>query len=1023
MAIADTFRLVWTPFLKQQGPRRLQAVGLVCPTVLGSGGEFTLQVGTRKFTARTIDLLRYPAGTHNQDVPVTYLWMVPRPPRPTSCRAVWRTPLGATYRASLQLLPAEPTQIHVIFKTHLDLGYTHRFEEVVRLYQTRFMESLLENLDKTADRPPGRRFVWTLSTWLLEQCLDPARVQPDHLRRLERHIRAGSVAWGLMPFTTHSEFFGLEEMNRSLYAARRLAERFGRPVPTAAKMTDVPAHTMSLAMAFAAAGGTFFQIGTNPDSRPPAVPPMFWWKLPDGNRLLVHYRGTYGTPLLPPEDWPWREWLAIQITNDNVGPQNLEAVDHIAWIADHFDSPVCRTGRLEDFAEAFIRRHGGALPVVDKEVTDWWIHGIASQAAPTALARRGKDRVPNAEALASLAKWHASSPDADGAITLASRRAFEQLTLYTEHTWGDHASDARKIVPRGSLYTGPLPGTAGPPADGSPSDPHRPAEANPAGAHRESDPPASIVERWTASWADKARFAKTAAELADQLESKATSAMTASLVRDGRERRPSPSGEGRSIILYNTLSWPRSGVVRVAAAQLPAGGFELVDASTGGVVSYEREADAITFLAPPVPACGYLALAVRPAEHASRPGAQADWEHAKLTLHTADYSLQFHTRGGMCRWHDRRRSIQWSSTEADCPTGAYLYEMPGDDRIRKFARKVHSNTWPNTTGYFHRPEYDDLPAFGPLPGGPATVAPEITPLYARIHVAGQIPVRRPPGRRSGDAQAYHLTYSLFRNRPELYVNLRLTGKRATYAAEAGYACFPFAVNQPYVLVDRIAHLTTPADDLAKGVNAAHMAVHHGIRLEGDHAGMNFFPLDAPLVSFGRPGLYAWDENGQYANATLYATLFNNGWGTNFAQWQSGDLSFDFVLHPTGNDGWDGGLSKHGLEYFRPLLAVVAAGRPGEPARSLLQVDPAAVQLVALKPAEFERGTVLRLWNTLLDPCEARILLPEARRGDVLWSCDLLERRRRRVPIGPNGEARFKLKAHEIATLLLSPAGR
>ena len=54
-------------------------------------------------------------------------------------------------------------------------------------------------------------------------------------------------------------------------------------------------------MAFASAGGSFFQIGTNPESKPPIVPPLFWWKLPDGQRMLCHYHSSYGTPLLPPE--------------------------------------------------------------------------------------------------------------------------------------------------------------------------------------------------------------------------------------------------------------------------------------------------------------------------------------------------------------------------------------------------------------------------------------------------------------------------------------------------------------------------------------------------------------------------------------------------------------------------------------------------------------------------------------------------------------------------------------------------
>src|SRR5690606_10401705 len=108
-----------------------------------------------------------------------------------------------------------------------------------------------------------------------------------------------------MPFRTHTEVFGVEELCRSIYPARRLAERFGLSVPRDAKMTDVAAHNASLGMAFVAAGGNFFQIGTNPESIPPDVPPLFWWQLPDERRILVHYRGTYGSPLLPPDDWPW----------------------------------------------------------------------------------------------------------------------------------------------------------------------------------------------------------------------------------------------------------------------------------------------------------------------------------------------------------------------------------------------------------------------------------------------------------------------------------------------------------------------------------------------------------------------------------------------------------------------------------------------------------------------------------------------------------------------------------------------
>jgi hypothetical protein len=990
VAIADRFRLVWTPFLKRQGGTTFQAVGVVCPPVLGSGGELTLQAGGRRYTARPMDLLRYPIQTPCQDDPVTYLWLVPRAARPLACKATWKTPLGGTHEDAFTLRPAEPTNVHVVFKTHLDIGYTHRVDDVLRLYQTSFMERLLANLEATADRTPGERFVWTLSTWLMDQCLDPEKVEPSRRKALEEHIRQGQVVWGLMPFTTHSEFFGLEEMCRSIYAARRLSERFGRPVPTAAKLTDVPAHTLSLGMAFAAAGGTFLQIGTNPESRPPQVPPMFWWQFPDGNRLLVHYHETYGTPLLPPESWPWREWLSIQMTNDNVGPQSLDAVNLVGWINANFDSPVCRTGRLEDFADAFAARHGRALPIVDKELTDWWIHGIASQADVTAQARRDKGRLPSAEALHALADWAAGrTPGED--LRAKVRDAFTHLSLYTEHTWGDHATDARKALPKGSLYTS---------------------------AKFAIDEPPPPVDRWVASWEDKAAFARTAHALTEELQAGSMAAF--STVLNGPRRARASAG---SVVVFNTLSWARGGIVRLGPQQLPAGEFELIDPTTRSAVPYERDENGIEFVAPPVPACGYLALEMRTAGQRSRPGLAAEWQAGPLGLHTPEYSLQFHTAGGLARWHDRRRSVQWCSNEVEHPLGAYLYEMPGGKRMRDFHRQVHSNCWGHSANFFHRYDYEEMADFGPVTGEPAGIHPVLTPLMAQVRVEGRIPPRKPAGRRSGDGQRYETTYTLYRGRPELHIRLRLFGKQATYAAEAGYAFFGFAVDNPYVLVDRIAHLTTPADDLARGVNAAHMAVHQGLRVEGDHAGMNFFALDTPLVAFGEPGAWAYNASGAYPKATLYATLFNNCWGTNFAQWQSGDFSFAFVLSPTGNDGWDGGLSTQGLELFRPLMATVVASSPVEPARSLLAIDPPAVQLVALKPADFEPGTVLRLWNSKLDPVRARIRLPAMRRSDALFGCDLLERTRRRIAVNAEGEATLTLKPHEIATLLLRPGKR
>jgi hypothetical protein len=375
----------------------------------------------------------------------------------------------------------------------------------------------------------------------------------------------------------------------------------------------------------------------------------------------------------------------------------------------------------------------------------------------------------------------------------------------------------------------------------------------------------------------------------------------------------------------------------------------------------------------------------------------------------------------MSRWHDRSRSSQWCSDKADFPMGTYLYEMPGGDRIQRFARSVHTNYWEGVAGYFNRPEYEGMKDFGPVGGGKAKISHQITPLFTKVVVEAECPTRNVPHRRSGDAQRYRTTFVNYRDERDLHVNVSLTGKRSTYAAEAGYAFFPIAGDEPYVLIDRIAHYIHPEDDLAANVNAAHMAVHRGVRVEQSQAGLNFYPLHTPLISFGKPGAYCFDSNSKINTGIMYANLFNNCWGTNFAQWQGGDFSYDFVLRPTGNDDWDGGLARGGAEVYRPLVAQVVRGRSSTPSRSLLQIDPPSVQLVALKPAEFESGFVIRLWNADVDSVRAKIRLADEHSRDSIFRCDLLERAQGKpVAAGRGDGTTVKLAGNEIATFLLKP---
>ena len=68
----------------------------------------------------------------------------------------------------------------------------------------------------------------------------------------------------------------------ALSIARRLDERFGKKT-IAAKLTDVPGHTIGLVPVLARAGVEYLHIGVNGASYVPEVPPVFRWLAETGN--------------------------------------------------------------------------------------------------------------------------------------------------------------------------------------------------------------------------------------------------------------------------------------------------------------------------------------------------------------------------------------------------------------------------------------------------------------------------------------------------------------------------------------------------------------------------------------------------------------------------------------------------------------------------------------------------------------------------------------------------------------------
>ena len=313
-----------------------------------------------------------------------------------------------------------PRTVHVIFKTHLDVGFTDFAREVVRRYFEQYIPKAVELARGMRERG-GDRFVWTTGSWLIYEYLE--RAAPAPRRAMEEAILAGDIRWHALPFTTHTELIDAGLYRFALGLSRDLDRRFGTAT-VAAKMTDVPGHTRGMVPLLAEAGVRFLHIGVNPACSPPAVPDEFRWRDPaSGAEIVVVYdKGGYGGTR---EIAGSGHVMAFAHTGDNCGPQSEADIGaQFDRLRQSFPGCEVRASTLEAVAAAILPL-AESLPVVESEIGDTWIHGGATD--PLKIARfRALSLLRN--------DWCARRPDEAATPAMA---AFSRLLLMVpEHTWG-----------------------------------------------------------------------------------------------------------------------------------------------------------------------------------------------------------------------------------------------------------------------------------------------------------------------------------------------------------------------------------------------------------------------------------------------------------------------------------------------------------------------------------------------------------------------------------------------------------
>lgn len=292
-------------------------------------------------------------------------------------------------------------EVLIIFKTHLDIGFTNYANNIVENYLNVFIPNAIKVGYELKDTETP--FIWTVGSWLIDRAL-----KNDTDGSVCRAVEDGILNWHGLPFTTHTELMNPAMLQYSIAISQRLDKQFGRET-IAAKMTDVPGHTIGMVPYLSRAGIKFLHIGVNPATPMPPVPDIFRWRCED-DEITVMYHGDYGEATEVGDCA-----ICFAHTHDNCGPQSADEIAAVYdKIAKEYPGAEIHAATLNDVAERICRINN--LPVINKEIGDTWIHGAATD--PQKLSRYRKIQ-------RHIAAHGCGSAD----IT-------DNVLLVPEHTWG-----------------------------------------------------------------------------------------------------------------------------------------------------------------------------------------------------------------------------------------------------------------------------------------------------------------------------------------------------------------------------------------------------------------------------------------------------------------------------------------------------------------------------------------------------------------------------------------------------------
>ena len=804
--------------------------------------------------------------------------LLPKAEKPTSYKAVIRKQGSAPVTKAFTLAPVREWEIFLVQHTHTDIGYTRPQTEILPEH-IRYIDNALDFCDQTDSYPEAAQFRWTCETsWSVREFLKTR--PPAQIDRLLQRIKESRIeATGM--FLNFSEIIDEPALAAQTKTLRMIKDH-GIEVTTAMQ-NDVNGIAWAAVDYFHNTGVKYLDMGIHAHRarRPFAVPTAFWWQSPAGNRLLAfraeHYMMGNSLSLttgqmdvfranltdylkdLVQKGYPY-EKVSLQFSGystDN-SPPSTKVCDIIREWNEKYEWPKLRSSLAREFLVYLEQEHAEKLATQQVAWPDWWTDGVGSAANETKTVRNVQSDMAANTALLAMAKWMgqklpAGLPEDIGAI-------YDNLLFYDEHTHG--------------------------------------------AAESISDP---LAQNTVNQWGMKAAYAWDAAKRSGALQEKALSTISAGI----------PRSSAPQIAVFNTLNWPRSGVVElfIPYEVLPAGADYVISDSEGREVPaqmHEQRMEGAYYelYVEAIPAMGYKTLQI---QLGKKPAPQpAD---AFSPLENAYYSLGFdESKGGLTRMYDKELKKDLIDANASAGLGQFIYEQLANRHEMERLTQASRDT-----------VYKPLTLTRETLKQVRLVKTANGPIYKSIFLHGDMPG-------CADDRGIHIEIRLYHSEKRMDLLYQMV-KLPVQTPEGVYVAFPLHLEGGKLAFEAQGGVVYPGVNQLEGSSSDWNTIQNFASVKSAGAQIVFVSKDIPLVQFGdiNTGRYYYRLNP--ATSHLYSWVLNNYWVTNFKASQEGELRWRYSLTSSA-DPSDLFATRFGWGVRTPLLSRVLlpskGSSPGNP---------------------------------------------------------------------------------------------